>query len=104
MPVQEVKSAEQLKKAIGGNKPVAVLFWRQGKPWEPKTDDTDYRVFSELYQGLDYYKADIDAYSDTATEFGITTAPAYVIFQGGEKIKECTGEDGRELGEMFESY
>jgi len=53
--------------------------------------------FSEEYPNAHFVKIDVDEVPDVAQELGIRAMPTFVIFKGGEKVKEVVGANPQAL-------
>jgi thioredoxin 1 len=98
MPVIAIKSLAEFQQIINSGKPVLIDFWaawcgpcRAISPvLENLSDQGD-------YSGVEFYKVNVDEQTDIAQEVGIKAMPTFMLFQGGNKVKELVGANPQAL-------
>jgi thioredoxin 1 len=53
--------------------------------------------FSDEFPKAHFVKLDVDEVPDVAQELGIRAMPTFVVFKGGEKVKEVVGANPKAL-------
>ncbi|KAI9051682.1 hypothetical protein LZ554_004724 [Drepanopeziza brunnea f. sp. 'monogermtubi'] len=53
--------------------------------------------FSEEFPHAHFTKLDVDEVPDVAQELGVRAMPTFIVFKGGEKIKEVVGANPQAL-------
>lgn len=88
--VKEIKTQEFEEEVINGSKPALVDFWASWcgpcKMLSPVVDSV-----SEQYDGVDFYKVNVDEEPEIAREFGIMSIPTLILFKDGEMLDESVG-------------
>jgi len=59
--------------------------------------------FSETYTSANFYKLDVDKASELAQELGVRAMPTFMLFKGGEKVKEVVGANPTALKVAIEN-
>jgi len=59
--------------------------------------------FSETYTSANFYKMDVDQASELAQELGVRAMPTFMLFKGGEKVKEVVGANPSALKVAIEN-
>jgi thioredoxin 1 len=59
--------------------------------------------FSETYSSANFYKMDVDQASELAQELGVRAMPTFMLFKGGERVKEVVGANPQALRAAIES-
>ena len=100
--VKEIKTQEFEEQVIGGSKPALVDFWASWcgpcKMLSPVVDSV-----SEQYDGVDFYKVNVDEEPEIAREFGIMSIPTLILFKDGEMLDQSVGVASEaELKELVE--
>ncbi|EPQ26902.1 uncharacterized protein PFL1_05537 [Pseudozyma flocculosa PF-1] len=92
MPVKELKSYDEFKAAINGDKVAVIDFWatwcgpcRVIGPVFERISDTP------AADKIDFYKVDVDAQEKIAQECKITAMPTFVFFKNGEVVETVLG-------------
>ena len=75
---------------IGGSKPALVDFWASWcgpcRMLSPVVDKV-----SEQYDGVDFYKVNVDEEPDLAMEYGIMSIPCLIMFKDGKIFDQSVG-------------
>lgn len=88
--VKEIKTQEFEEKVIAGSKPALVDFWASWcgpcRMLSPLVDSV-----SEQYDGVDFYKVNVDEEPEIAREYGIMSIPTLILFKDGEMLDQSVG-------------
>ena len=88
--VKEIKTQDFKTEVIGGSKPALVDFWASWcgpcRMLSPVVDQV-----SEQYDGVDFYKVNVDEEPDLAMEYGIMSIPCLIMFKDGKIFDQSVG-------------
>ncbi len=88
--VKEIKTQDFKTEVIGGSKPALVDFWASWcgpcRMLSPVVDKV-----SEQYDGVDFYKVNVDEEPDLAMEYGIMSIPCLIMFKDGKIFDQSVG-------------
>lgn len=100
MGVTVISSKAQFDELIKGEKPVAIDFWAT---WcgPCRFISPEFEKLSEQYDGIEFYKLDVDDVEDVAQEVGIRAMPTFMVFKNGERVDELIGAEPKKLGAMI---
>mmetsp|Transcript_29151 Transcript_29151/g.35409 ORF Transcript_29151/g.35409 Transcript_29151/m.35409 type:complete len:104 (-) Transcript_29151:263-574(-) len=56
-----------------------------------------YEQLSTKYPSCEFVKIDVDECDDIAAECGVSAMPTFMVYKGGEKVKEMVGADQKAL-------
>ncbi|PWN52076.1 thioredoxin [Violaceomyces palustris] len=103
MPVQAIKSFDEFKTIINGDKIVVIDFWatwcgpcRMISPIFEKLSDT------AVSEKIAFYKVDVDEQEQISQECRIKAMPTFIFFKGGEVIETITGADPGKLNQVIQ--
>lgn len=99
MGVKELKSEQELEKAIRSSKPVAIFYYMETCP-HCRVMHEPWSELSKSKPSVQFTKIESDNVPDN---MGITGFPHYELFEDGKKVKTASGEKSKdELGrELF---
>ena len=88
--VKEIKTQDFKTEVIGGSKPALVDFWASWcGPCRMLSTVVD--KASEQYDGVDFYKVNVDEEPDLAMEYGIMSIPCLIMFKDGKIFDQSVG-------------
>lgn len=92
MGVTAITSYEQFQEVINGEKPAIIDFWatwcgpcKAISPIFEKISD------SPAGEKVNFFKVDVDEQAKIAEEVGVRAMPTFIVFKGGNKVKEVVG-------------
>lgn len=87
---KEIKTQDFNEKVINNSKPALVDFWASWcgpcKMLSPVVDKV-----SGQYDGIDFYKVNVDEEPELAREYGIMSIPTLILFKDGEILDQSVG-------------
>ncbi|KAI9297189.1 thioredoxin-like protein [Neoconidiobolus thromboides FSU 785] len=88
--VKEVKTFDEFKTIIEGDKLVVVDFHAQ---WcgPCKVIAPQFQTLSEEQTDVEFIKIDVDAVPEAAQFAGVTAMPTFKLYKSGEKVSEVVG-------------
>ncbi|KAL8408047.1 hypothetical protein RB594_006739 [Gaeumannomyces avenae] len=96
MTVHEIKTGDEFKATLAGNKVVLVDFYATWcgpcRMISPKVSE-----WSEKFPNIHYVKVDVDTVPDVSQEYGIRAMPTFLLFKDGEKADEVVGANPPKL-------
>lgn len=98
MVVHEIKSHDEFKQAINGDKPIVIDAWATWcgpckliKPVFAKISDTP------AAEKMGFYSVDVDDQEQIAQELGIRAMPTFLFYKDGKQIETVVGADPSKL-------
>jgi len=102
MTVTEIKSLTDFQQIIGSGKPVVVDFWAE---WcgPCKAISPVFHQFSEVeeYNGVEFYKVDVDEQTEISQEVGIKAMPTFILFKDGKKVADLIGANPQGVQQLL---
>ncbi|SCV74238.1 BQ2448_6670 [Microbotryum intermedium] len=88
--VKAIESHEEFKKIINSDKIVVIDFWAT---WcgPCKVISPVFEQLEKEHPNLEFYKVDVDAQEDIASECAIKAMPTFLFFQNGEEKGKVVG-------------
>ncbi|KAF5385046.1 hypothetical protein D9615_001004 [Tricholomella constricta] len=92
MPVVEITSLKQFQEIINSDTPSVIDFWAT---WcgPCRVISPIFEKFSDQaeYDGVKFYKVDVDAQEQISQEVGVRAMPTFILFKSGNKVKDLVG-------------
>jgi thioredoxin 1 len=96
MPATAIKSYDEFKTLINGDKPIVIDFWAT---WcgPCRVISPIFEKLADSHPTLGFYKVDVDEQEQIAAEVGIRAMPTFAVFHKGNKVNELVGANPQGL-------
>ncbi|KAF8167246.1 thioredoxin-like protein [Crassisporium funariophilum] len=104
MVVQVIESLAQFKEIINGKTPAIIDFWATWcGPCRAISPVLDKFSDQAEFEGVKFYKVDVDAQAEIGQEVGIRAMPTFMLFQNGSKAGELVGANPQKLQDLVKT-
>ncbi|QPG73367.1 hypothetical protein FOA43_000677 [Brettanomyces nanus] len=100
MTVKEITSATQFQNEVLKDKSSFVDFYAT---WcgPCKAMSPFIEKFSDTYKDVNFYKVDVDKFSDLSVEYGVSAMPTFMFFKDGEVVSDSVGANPHAVQNML---
>jgi len=100
--VQPITSLTEFKNIINSGKYVVIDFWAVWcGPCRTISPIFENLSKEEQYQGIEFYKVDVDEQAEISQEVGIRAMPTFLLYKDGNKVSDLVGANPSGLNTLL---